>query len=297
MPESESWTVGRLLTWTADYLKRHGSESPRLEAEVLLAAARGCERIQLYTAFGEDVNDEVRTAFRGSVQRRAAGEPVAYIVGHREFYSLSFRVQPGVLIPRPETEHLVVESLDRIKERGSGAAPVQLADVGTGSGAIAVAVAKHAPAARIVAIDSSPQALEVARWNVEHHGVADRVELRPGDLLADLPPDLHLDLVVSNPPYVSEPEWSRLPPMIKDFEPRAALVGGPTGVETIARLVPQAAQRLVPGGWLILEISPMIEAAARDAIAAEGKFETPLTRKDLSGLSRVLTAKRNDHCP
>jgi release factor glutamine methyltransferase len=291
MPE-ESWTIGRLLTWTTDYLKRHGAESARLDTEVLLAQARGCERIQLYTAFDEPVSNEVRTAFRGFVQRRAAGEPVAYIVGRREFYSLAFHVEPGVLIPRPETEFVVVEALDRLRERGPDASPATIADVGTGSGAIAVALAKHAPACRILALDISPQALEVARRNATDHGVADCVELLPGDLLNGLPPDQRLDLVVSNPPYVSEAEWQKLPRTVKDFEPREALVGGPTGIETIARLVPQAAERLMPGGWLILEISPMLEPAARQCIEASGHFEPPTIRKDLSGLPRVLRAKR-----
>lgn len=292
MPEADSWTIGRLLTWTTDFLKRHASESPRLEAEVLLAEARGCERIQLYTAFGEEVSEDIRTKFRAFVQRRAAGEPVAYIVGHREFYSLSFRVQPGVLIPRPETEHLVVEVLDRIKERAS--APLLIADVGTGSGAIAVALAKHAPTARIVALDNSEQALAVARRNIQEHAVADRIEVLHGDLLADLPADRRFDFVVSNPPYVSEPEWSDLAPTVRDFEPRTALVGGPTGVETIARLVPQAAQHLPPGGWLMLEISPMLEQAVRDCLQAHGDFEAAVTRKDLSGLARVLAARRRE---
>jgi release factor glutamine methyltransferase len=294
MPDADPWTIGRLLTWTTDYLKRNGSEGPRLEAEVLLAAARGCERIQLYTAFADEVSDEVRTRFRDYVQRRAAGEPVAYIVGHREFYSLSVRVQPGVLIPRPETEHLVVEVLDRIKERGSRPLPARIADIGTGSGAIAIAVAKHAPEVRLVAIDRSPQALEVARGNFQEHGVADRIEVIPSDLLTELPAEMTFDIVASNPPYVSEPEWAHLPATVKNFEPREALVGGPTGVETIARLVPQASQRLLPAGWLILEISPQIERAVRSCIAADGGYEEAITRKDLSGLARVVSARKRE---
>lgn len=292
MPEAEPWTIGRLLTWTTDYLKQRGAESPRLEAEILLAEARGCERIQLYTAFGETVSEAVRATFRGYVQRRAAGEPVAYVVGHREFYSLSFRVQRGVLIPRPETELLVVEVLDAIAQRGPEMPPPRIADVGTGSGAIAVALAKHAPTCRITAIDRSPQALEVATGNIQNHGVADRVTVCPGDLLGDLPAEPSFDFVVSNPPYVSEAEWQQLPPTIRDFEPREALVGGPTGVETIARLVPQAAERLAAGGWLLFEVSPMIEAAARQCLADDNRFEPAVTKKDLAGLPRVLKARR-----
>src|SRR5436309_1823881 len=157
---SESWTVLRLLTWTTDYLKSHGSENPRLDAEVLLAHARGCERIMLYTAFDQVVDESTRAKFRELVKQRAEDTPVAYLVGKREFYSLSFRVTPDVLIPRPETEFVVVAALDALKGSGftvqGSADSVQnpfVADVGTGSGAIAVAIAKHAPQSRVVATD------------------------------------------------------------------------------------------------------------------------------------------------
>src|SRR5687767_7835820 len=163
---SEAWTVLRLLTWTTDYLKSHGSDSPRLDAEVLLAHARGCERIQLYTAFDEVVTDEVRAAFRDLVKRRAEGVPVAYLVGKREFYSLSFRVTPDVLIPRPETEFVVLAALDALKIPNPKS-PIPnsplVADIGVGSGAIAIAIAKHAPDCRLIAIDISHTALEIAR--------------------------------------------------------------------------------------------------------------------------------------
>src|SRR5438094_5947716 len=171
---SESWTVLRLLSWTTEYLKSHGSESPRLDAEVLLAHARGCERIVLYTAFDEIVSEDVRTKFRELVKRRAEGVPVAYLVGTREFYSLSFRVTPDVLIPRPETELVVVAALDALKGSGFGVQgsgregiqnPALVADAGTGSGAIAVAIARHAPDCRVIATDISPAALAIAKGN------------------------------------------------------------------------------------------------------------------------------------
>src|SRR5437762_8307666 len=176
---SESWTILRLLTWTTDYLKSHGSESPRLDAEVLLAHARGCERIMLYAAFNEVVAEDVRTKFRELVKRRAEGVPVAYLVGTREFYSLSFHVTPDVLIPRPETEFVVVAALDALKGSGFGVQgsgeiqnpkskiqnPPLVADVGTGSGAIAVAIARHAPDCRVFATDISPAALAIAKGN------------------------------------------------------------------------------------------------------------------------------------
>ncbi len=137
---ADEWTIGRLLNWTADYLKQHGSESPRLEAEVLLAHARGCQRIELYTSFGDEADEALRTKFRALVKRRAEGVPVAYLVGHREFYSLDFRVTPGVLIPRPETELLVLAVLDLVKAM-PGEGTVNVADVGTGSGIVAIAAA------------------------------------------------------------------------------------------------------------------------------------------------------------
>src|SRR5262245_61661681 len=204
---AEPWTVLRLLTWTTDYLKQHGSDSPRLDAEVLLAHARGCERIMLYAAFDQVVSDDVRAKFRELVKRRAEGTPVAYLVGKREFYSLSFRVTPEVLIPRPETELVVVETIEssaKFKVQGS---KLEVADVGTGSGAIAIAVAKHAPLCRVMAIDNSLPALAIARENAAAHGVGDRFEFVQGDLLAGLPADPRFVVVASNPPYVSESEF------------------------------------------------------------------------------------------
>src|SRR5262245_54894920 len=164
---SESWTILRLLAWTTDYLKSHGSESPRLDAEVLLAHARGCERIMLYAAFDQVIDEAIRSKFRELVKRRAEGVPVAYLVGKREFYSLSFRVTPDVLIPRPETEFVVVAALDALKEISKSQVENQplVADVGTGSGAIAVAIAKHAPHAKTVATDISSAALAIAKEN------------------------------------------------------------------------------------------------------------------------------------
>ncbi len=183
-----------------------------LDAEILLAHARGCSRIELYTAFDTEPTEEQREAFREMVRRRGEGMPVAYLVGYREFYSLKLRVNESVLIPRPETEHLVIEALDQAK-RMRTAAPDQtlhLADVGTGSGAIAIAIAKHLPNSLIQAVDISPDALQIARWNVEQLGVTEQVELIEGDLLEPLTEEPTLDLIVSNPPYVSEAEYAAL---------------------------------------------------------------------------------------
>jgi release factor glutamine methyltransferase len=312
---TETWTVLRLLTWTSDYLKSHGSESPRLDAEVLLAHARGCERIMLYAAFDEVVSDQTRASFRELVKRRAAGTPVAYLVGKREFYSLTFRVTPDVLIPRPETEFVVVAALDALgatsprskfqgpkcetpaSDLGPGTAdvgPCLVADIGTGSGAIAVAIARHAPEARVVAIDISPAALEVAKHNAAAHHVADRVEFLQGDLLAWLPAHPRFAVIASNPPYISESELPSLDRSVRDHEPRQALIAGPTGTEVIERLIPQSAERLLPGGWLIIEVSPMIADRVVQLFAADGRFEPSTITKDLAGLARVVKARRSN---
>ncbi len=292
MSEQERWTIGRLLQWTTDYLKQHGSSSPRLDAEVLLSEARNCQRIQLYTAFEEEPPEEVRTKFRELVKRRAAGEPVAYLVGRREFFSLSFHVTPAVLIPRPETEFVVIAVLDAIKESAAGDQPIEVADIGTGSGAIAVSVAKHAPHSHLTAIDVSAQSLAIAQENAANHDVADRIDFVESDLFASVLPERQFDIVASNPPYVAENELALLSKETLEHEPRLALIAGPTGLEVIVRLIDQAGGRLRPNGWLIIEISPMIEAKARSHLEQDPRFIDVKTTKDLAGLARVLTARR-----
>jgi release factor glutamine methyltransferase len=287
----DSWTIGRLLQWTTDYLKQHGAESPRLDAEVLLAHARACKRIELYTAFEEPAGDDLRTKFRALVKERADGKPVAYLVGHREFYSMEFHVTPDVLIPRPETELLVVRLLDNAKALRADS-PIEIADVGTGSGIIAIVAAKRLPRARVIAIDQDAAALEVARFNAKSHGVAERIEFFESDLFAALPPEQKFNIVASNPPYVSQAELAQLSKSVKDFEPHSALVAGPRGIEVIERLIPQAAERLNTSGWLLMEISPMIEPAARALVADEKRLSLETTIKDLAGQPRVLSARR-----
>jgi release factor glutamine methyltransferase len=289
--EAESqWTYGRLLAWTTDFLKKSGSDSPQLDGQILLAHAAGCERIQLFTAYHQSASEAVRTAFRGLVKRRAAGEPVAYLVGGKEFYSLAFRVTPDVLVPRPETEHLVVALLDQMKSQGNG--EFTIADVGTGSGCVAIAAAKHAPHCRFLAVDQSEEALAVAQKNAAAHQVADRIEFLHGDLLAPISKDEALDFIVSNPPYISEAEFAQLAPDVRDYEPRAALVAGPKGTEVIERLLTQAADRLRIGGWLFVEISPMIEASVAEFIAGLGRFQQRRTIKDIAGQPRVVQVER-----
>lgn len=291
MAQNEPWTVGRLLEWTTGFLKERGAETPRLDAEILLAEARGCRRIDLYTAFDETPGEEVRTAFRELVRRRADGTPVAYLVGRREFYSLSFRVTPDVLIPRPETEFVVIALVDLAKSR-QGEGPIEVADVGTGSGILAVCAALHVPGCHVTAIDKSPAALAVAKANAADHGVAERIDFVEGDLLAPLPAEPRLDFVVSNPPYISMAEMTQLPRDVKEYEPRLALEAGPRGTEVIERLIPQAAERLKPGGHLLMEVSPMIAEAVVELVEVDGRFEVAAPIRDLSAQARVVQARR-----
>lgn len=282
------WTVGRLLTWTTDWLTTKGSESARLDAEVLLAHVRGCQRILLYTAFDAPVSDAERARFRELVKRRGEGEPVAYLVGNREFFSLPFAVSPAVLVPRPETEGLVVRVIDLCKPLTTS----RIIDVGTGSGAIAVTLAKHLPRARLAATDISPAALAVARENAARHGVADRIEFLECDLLSAPSVAGPWDVIVSNPPYVRDDEFDGLPRDVRLHEPKGALVAGPTGVEVVARLAADAVGALATGGWLIVEIGPAVAVAAERVLAAVPGLVPGPTLPDMAGLPRIVQARK-----
>lgn len=288
----QPWTVLRLLEWTTEFFQKRGSESARLDAEVLLAHARGCSRIELYTAFGEQPDDEQKTAFRELVRRRGEGTPVAQLVGYKEFYSLKLRVNEHVLIPRPETEHLVIEALDCAKEMKVDNRPIRIADVGTGSGAIAVAIAVNLPNAQVTAIDLSPEALQIAAYNAEQHGVDDRIDFVAGDLLAELAEPATFDLICSNPPYVSETEFAELSPSVRDHEPKMALVSGPDGTETIKRLMGESYGRLEVGGRLMIELSPMIADACEELVGQISELGDLRFIKDLSGHKRILSVAR-----
>ncbi len=290
MSAPDIWTVGKLLTWTTDFLKQHGSQSPRLDAEVLLAQSRGCQRIDLYTAFDEEPSDEVKASFRELVRRRAEGAPVAYLVGHKEFYSLDFEVTEATLIPRPETEHLVVRALDLAAELHKTASrPLRVADIGTGSGCIAIAVVKHFAESEVVAVDVSVDALAVARRNAAQHGVDERIEFAESDLLAGLAGREPFDLILSNPPYVSEAEYQSLDATVRDFEPRSALVGGAEGFELISKLIEQSEPLLAPSGRILIEMSPMLVERQREFVPDQFSVEIV---KDLANKPRILVLGR-----
>lgn len=289
---TNQWTLQRLLDWTTQHFTDAGSDSSRLDAEVLLAEALQCQRIELYTRFAEVPPAEPLAKFRQWVKRRAAGEPVAYLVGHKEFYSLKFKVTPATLIPRPETEHLVVAAIEACKQFQQ---PVRIIDVGTGSGCIAVTLAKQLEMENVIAAtDISLEALAVARENAQTHQVDSKMRLYEGDLLAALPAGSKpVHLIVSNPPYIGHGEIDTVEATVKDFEPESALFAGPTGTEIISRLVPQAEEMLLPGGCLMFEASPAVMDQCQ-TIVNDSALEFVEIINDYAGLKRILVAKKSD---
>lgn len=277
--DAEIRTITQALGWATRILAA-ASPSARLDAEVLLAHTLGWSRARLLAEGAAPLAPEHGRRFAALVARRAALEPVAYLVGAREFYGLPLEVTPDVLVPRPETELLVEAAL----ERARGRAGLRIADIGTGSGAIAVALAAHLPAARIDAVDLSPAALAVAARNAARHGVAARVRLLQGDLLAPL--EQPVDLLVSNPPYTLLAEIDE---GVRRHEPHLALDGGPDGLALYRRLLAQAPPLLRPGGALLLEIG----AAQGPAVSALARQHFPAAQvrvaQDLAGLDRIVT--------
>jgi len=285
---TDQWTIRRVLEWTTGYLAEQGSESPRLDAEILLAHACGCPRIQLYTHFDDELSDDTRARMRGLVKRRADLEPVAYLVGYREFFSLDIEVNGDVFIPRPETEMLVMETLEAIKE----IATPSFLDLGTGSGCIAVAIARQASTATATAIDRSEPALAVARRNAERHQVADRVTFLQGDLFEPLSPSNTFDVIVSNPPYVATDDNVGLQPDVVRHEPHAALFSGKDGLETIRRIIERAPSFLKPQGTLLFEFSPEQAETIGALLRDNGSFDDISILDDMSHQPRIARAIR-----
>ena len=289
---SDPWTIRRLLDWTTDYLKSNGSDTARLDAEVLLANVRKCQRIMLYTAYDEVATDDARAAFRDLVRRRAEGEPVAYLVGYREFFSLDFKVDASVLVPRPETEYIVTTLIDLAKERASELPAPRILDIGTGSGILAVCGAKHVESASLVATDICPKALQIAKANAEKHDVADRIEFVASDVFSNLPADQMFDFIISNPPYIATSD-STVEANVTKHEPNIALFAGDDGLGVIRRIVAESATRLNADGYLIMEIGETQSETVKDLLLATGDFGEPNLVKDQAGLPRVVVAQRS----
>ncbi len=284
------WTVAQVLTWTAQRFAREGIPSARLDAELLLAHVLGTDRVGLYVDAHKPLTADERAAYRRLVQRRLEGEPVAYLLGHKEFWSLDLLVDRRVLVPRPETELLVSRSLELLEDmKRQGPWPPLLVDLGTGSGAIALAVAAEQPEVRVVATDVSADALTVARRNAERLGLA--VEFRLGDLFLPLG-DLagQVDLLVSNPPYVAEGSTD-LEPAVLEYEPRQALLAGPDGLAVLLPLLRGAPDLLRPGGWLVVEFGPGQERPLLREAESTGCWEDMEIARDLAGRPRCLSAR------
>jgi len=274
-------TVKQALAHAGEVLAANNIEDPLFESELLLRHALTLNRVELYLQLERPLAREEEQAFLSLVERRAGGEPAAYITGHREFYGLDFYVDPAVLIPRPESELLVDKTLELAHRHPSPS----IAEVGTGSGAIAVSLALHLPGAVIYAVDISTDALIVALRNCRQHGVTDRIHLLQGDMLAPLPRPV--DLVVANLPYVSESELGQSEAL--SFEPSIALDGGPDGLAEIRRLCHQVADKLRPGGSLLLEIGQGQDKAVTALLHDLFPFADIAVTPDLGGIDRVVT--------
>ena len=278
--------LGQALRDAADSLVGASVDSPRLTAETLLMFVTGFDRAFLLTHPEHVLTQEERRQFDAALQQRAQGMPTQYITGHQEFWGLDIMVSPAVLIPRPETEHVV----EAVLERARALVAPRIVDVGTGSGCIALALAKELPSAEIHAVDISAAALEVARANAARHGMSERIRFQAGDLLNGFVDEAEkFDFVVSNPPYVGEMERDGLPGEVRDFEPHAALFAGTSGLDIIERLIPEAETCLKSGGWLVFEIGKGQDIVVQKLLRG---WNSVVWTADLQGIPRVVVAQR-----
>jgi release factor glutamine methyltransferase len=276
-----------------DLLKAGAVPSPRLNAEVLLMHAAQCDRTCLYAHGERELTAAEWARYSRSLKERREDKPTQYITGHQEFWGLDFLVNPSVLIPRPETEVVVEVALDILRAPYPAGRGCTIADVGTGSGCIAIALATELPEARVIALEKSPEALETARVNAARLGVESRITFHLSDLLKRstgerLP---QLQIIVSNPPYVSTNDAGNVMPEVSKYEPTAAVFAGESGLETYARLIPQAAEALSPGGSLVLELGYDVKKRVRTLLEG-GDWEEIGWRHDLAGITRVASARR-----
>ena len=285
-------SIRSALLWGAQVLSQAGLENSRLDAEVLLRHVLNMEKEQFYVNGDAPISAGQEAEFRGLLLRRSRREPVAYITGHKEFWSLDFFVTPAVLIPRPETELLVEVALQYVTQLASGS-PVKVLDVGAGSGAISVCLAKEHAVTQIVAVDISSVALDVASVNARRHGVADRIRFLPGDLFAPIEPlPETFDLIVSNPPYIRSGELPMLAPEIREWEPTVALDGGPDGLDSYRRIIEEGHSYLTTGGSIVLEIGADMASAVADLFARSGCYGPVSVYQDYAGKDRVIAAMK-----
>jgi release factor glutamine methyltransferase len=281
------------LTEAVTRLTSNHAPSPRMNAELLLIFTLGCDRAYLYAHPERDLTPDETTRYQVALSERIRGVPAQYITGHQEFWGVDLIVTPAVLIPRPETEHLIETVLELIaaqKLGGQQGPPrtIRVVDVGTGSGCIALALARELPHVELHATDISPAALEIARINATRHQLEARIQFREADLLDGFE-EIFFDFIVSNPPYVGESEEDEVQLEVRKFEPRNAVFAGPTGLEVIARLIPQARAALRSGGWLVLEISGTVVKGVERLLNG---WEEIRIVNDLQGIPRVLAARK-----
>ncbi len=289
------WTIQKLLAWITEYLTKNQVDAPRLSAEMLLSHVLGLKRIELYAQFDRVVDKESLDRLHDLVKRAGRHEPVAYLIGRTEFYSLEMEVTSDCLIPRPETELLVQRAIEFLRTRDGSQ---HVCDLCTGCGCIAIAIAKNYPMAHVMATDISDQVLAVAARNVEKHGLGERIELLCGDLFDPLVPHLDVtswDLIVCNPPYVSATEYEALEKNVKDYEPKTALLAGEDGLDIYRRLAEKIEQFLKPDGALLLEIGYAQGPAVRELLEHTGLFSDIRIEKDHQNNDRVVTARRGSN--
>jgi release factor glutamine methyltransferase len=285
----DSWTILRMILWSAEYLTDKGVETGRLDAEWLLSASLGVDRLQLYLQYDRPLSSEERGAFKPLLLRRAGREPLQYIIGRAGFRQLELKTDPRVLIPRPETEVLVQEVLDWAAGRGSLG---RVWDVGTGTGAVALSLATEGACTRVVATDVSPRALSVAADNAERYDLGGLVEFREGPLFEPLEEGERFDIIVSNPPYIAESERAGLQPEVRDWEPPEALFAGKDGLDVIRKLVAGAPERLPAGGLLAFECGLGQAKNIATYLNSTDAFAAVRIRPDLTGRPRFVMAER-----
>lgn len=285
----ETWTTRKLLQWTTTHLAKKGVDSPRISAEMLLAHVLSTPRLRLYMDPDRPATDLERAAFRALVERACEHEPVDYLVGHAPFFAMMFKVTPDVLIPRPSTETLVEHVIQHAKRTPGFLSPV-IADIGTGSGAIAVSLAKHLPTSRVIAVDISPEALAVAKENAVTHKVADRIDFVLGDLLSPILAGHRLSYLVSNPPYIDDEEWLAVEPNVKNYEPHLALRGGVDGLRYLRQLIEQAPAYLQTPGQLVLEFASSQKKTMLQLAQANPGLTNAHVLADHEALPRILVA-------
>jgi release factor glutamine methyltransferase len=292
--ESLKMTALELLQWSTNTLKDHQIENPRLNAELLLAHSLNLNREKLYVRLYGELKGGEKGALERLIQRRISGEPLQYILGHQEFWSIDLKVDPRVLIPRAETELLVEQSLLMLSETCLKRIPSAL-EIGTGSGAIAIALARELKDLFLVATDISRDALVLAKENAKSAGVQHQIEFVNGDLFGPLRPSREkkpFDLILSNPPYIVRRQISTLAKEVKDYEPTIALDGGEDGLAFYRRIIPEAPGYLQAGGWLLLEVALGQGPDVSELIEEEGNFFKPECIPDLSGIGRVVKAQK-----